>query len=70
MQNNKSSGKVGLTKEFYKTFCNELKEIFVESVSESKEKGHLRASQRQAIIKEIQKKTEIKVSRKTGDTFL
>ena len=39
-------------------------------MSESKEKGHLRASQRQAIIKEIEKKTEIKDSRKSGDTFL
>ena len=31
-------GTDGLTKEFYETFCNELKEIFVDSVSEAKEK--------------------------------
>ena len=39
MQNDKSPGNDGLTKEFYVTFWNELKEIFVDSVSEAKEKG-------------------------------
>ena len=62
MQNNKSSGNDGLTKEFYETFWNELKEIFVDFVLEAKEKGHLSISQRQAIIKLIEKKTEIKDS--------
>ena len=38
MENGKSPGSNGLTKEFYETFWNELKEIFIESVSESKEK--------------------------------
>ena len=58
MQNDKSPGNDGLTKEFYETFWNELKEIFVHSVLEAKEKGHLSISQRQAIIKLIEKKTE------------
>ena len=35
---------------------NELKEIFVDSVLEAKEKEHLSISQRQAIIKLIEKK--------------
>ena len=39
MQNGKSPGNDGLTKEFYVTFWKELKEIFVDSVSEAKEKG-------------------------------
>ena len=39
MQNDKSPGNDGLTKEFYVTFWKELKEIFVDSVSEAKEKG-------------------------------
>ena len=39
MQNDKSPGNDGLTKEFYVTFWKELKEIFVDSVPEAKEKG-------------------------------
>ena len=38
MENGKSPSNDGLTKEFYETFWNELKEIFIESLSESKEK--------------------------------
>ena len=41
MQSDKSPGKDGLTKEFYETFWTELEEIFVDSVSEAKEKGIL-----------------------------
>ena len=39
IQNDKSPGNDGLTKEFYVTFWKELKEIFVDSVLEAKEKG-------------------------------
>ena len=60
MQNDKSPGNDGLTKEFYETFWNKLKEIFVDSVSETKEKGHLSTSQRQAIIRLIAKKIKIR----------
>ena len=56
MQNDKSPGNDGSTKEFYVTFWNELKEIFIDSVSETKEKGHLSTSQRQAIIRLTEKK--------------
>ena len=56
MQSDKSPGNDGLTKEFYETFWKELKEIFVDSVSEAIEKGNLSTSQRQAIIKLIEKK--------------
>ena len=49
-------------KNFYETFWNELNEIFVDSVLETKEKEHLITSERQAIIKLIEKKKEIKDS--------
>ena len=51
MPNNKSLGNNSLKKEIYKTFWDELKEIFVDSLTEAKEK----TSQRQAIIKLIGK---------------
>ena len=38
MQSDKSPDNNGLTKEFYEKFWNELKEIFLDSVSEAKEK--------------------------------
>ena len=55
MQNDKSPGDNGLTKEFYETFWNELNEIFIDSVLEAKEKGHLSISKKQAIITLIEK---------------
>ena len=70
IQNEKSTGNDGLTKESYEIFWNELKEIFVDFVSETKENGHLSTSQRQAIIKVTEKKIEIRESCKTGDAFL
>ena len=56
MQSDKSSGNDRLTKKIYEIFWTELKQIFVDSVSEAKEKGILSTSQRQAIIKLIEKK--------------
>ena len=56
MQNDKSLGNNSLTKEFFEIFQDELKEIFVYSVREAKKIGHLTTSQRQAIIKLIEKK--------------
>ena len=55
MQSDTSQGNDGLAKELYETFWNKLTKIFVDSVSEPKEKGHLSTSQRQAIIKLIEK---------------
>ena len=69
MQNDKSPGNDGLTRDFYEKFWIELKEILVDSVSETKEKEHLITFQRQAIIKLIEKKTETRGSYKTGDQF-
>ena len=56
MQNDKSPGNDGLTKEICETFWDQLKEIFVNSAIEAQEIGHLSTSQRQAIIKLIKKK--------------
>ena len=40
IQSDKSPGNDGLRKEYYETFENGLKKIFVDSVPETKEKGH------------------------------
>ena len=48
MQSDKSLGNDGLKKEFQEMFWTELKEIFVDSVSEAKEKALLSTFQRQA----------------------
>ena len=69
MQNDKSPGNERLTKEFYETLQNELSEIFIDSAPETKEKGHLSASQIQAINRLIEKKIKIRDSYKTGDPF-
>ena len=54
MQNDKSPGNDGSTKEFQEAFWDDLKEIFVNSVREAKKIGLLNTSQ--AIIKLIEKK--------------
>ena len=56
MQNDKSPSNNGLTKEFYETFWNEMKKVFIDSVSETKEKEHLSTSQRPAITRLIEQK--------------
>ena len=56
MQNNKTPGNDGLTKEFYETFWNEIKYFFLKSVKQAKEEGQLSISQLQAVIKLIEKK--------------
>ena len=55
MENNKSPGNDGLSKEFYCTFWNEFKNIFINSLRESKCLKALSTSQRQAIIRLIEK---------------
>ena len=69
MQNNKIPGNDGLTKEFYETFWNEIKIVFLKSLKHAKEKGQLSISQRQAVIKLIEKKIEIKGILKIGDQY-
>ena len=69
MQSDKSPGNGGLIKEFYEASWNELKEIFINCVSEANEKGHLSTSQRQATIRSNEKKIKIRYSYKTGGLF-
>ena len=56
MSNDKSPGNDGLTKEFYETFGNEIKNPLISSIQRSFEVDQLTISQRQAIIKLIKKK--------------
>ena len=56
MQTNKSPGNDGLTKEFYESFWDKMKELLTASATEAKHRGELSISQRQAIIKLIEKK--------------
>ena len=54
-KNNKSPGNDGLTKEFYCCFWNDIEDIFMKSLCESKKLKQLCVSQRQAIIKLLEK---------------
>ena len=56
MQNNKSLGNDGLTKEFYENFWNHIKETYFNSIRGTKLQNLLTISQRLAIIKLIVKK--------------
>ena len=56
MQDFKSPGNDGLTKEFYKCFWNVIKDPLMNSIKEARKKKRLSITQRQAVIRLIEKK--------------
>ena len=56
IKENKAPGQDGLTIEFYKTFWNVLKDIYIKTINESLLKGELPRSMRQSVISLIYKK--------------
>ena len=60
MTNNKSPGNDGLTKEFYETFWEDMKKPLCASITKAFHRGELSHSEKQAVIKLIEKKIEIK----------
>ena len=56
MKNNKTPGDDSLTKEFYETFLDKLKTPLMESVNQAFHAKILSISQRQIVIKLIEKK--------------
>ena len=56
MQDCKSPGNDGLTKEFYKYFWNVIKDPLMNSIKEARKKKKLSIFQQQALIKLIEKK--------------
>ena len=56
MQNNKSLGNDGISKEFYETFWNDLKNAFLPAIQKAYHTKKLSYSQYQAVIKLIEKK--------------
>ena len=60
MPYNKSPGNDGLTKEFQEIFWEEIKIPLCDSITRSYQNGELSISQKQAVIKLIEKKDENK----------
>ena len=56
MPNNKSPGNDGITKEVYEAFWDDLKTPLLLGVNKAFEVGELSTSQKQAVIKLIEKK--------------
>ena len=56
MENDKSPGNDGLSKEFYEYFWNEIKNPFLASIHRAFLNRELRSSQKQVLIKILEKK--------------
>ena len=70
MENDKSPGNDGLSKEFYEYFWNEIKNPFLSSIHRAFLNRELRSSQKQVLIKILEKKAiKIKDSLKTGGRY-
>ena len=66
IENNKSPGNDGLTKEIHEKFWNEIKHPFMNSIIEEREKKKLSTCQRQAVIKLVEEKERDKWYIKIG----
>ncbi len=60
MQNNKTPGNDGLSKELYIQFWDKLSTFLFQSLMQGKRKGELSASQKQAVFKLLEKRVETK----------
>ena len=60
MNGGKSPGNDGLTVEFYKKFWEDIKNVYFESIAYSISVGFISASQKQAIIKLLEKRDKDK----------
>ena len=70
MENDKSPGNDGLSKEFYEYFWNEIKNPCLASIHRAFLNRELRSSQKQVLIKILEKKAiKIKDSLKTGGRY-
>ena len=69
MENNKSPGNDGPSKEFYKCFWDEIKNPFLTSVPRAFLNWELSSFQKQAVIKMSGKKIKTKDSLKTGGRY-
>ena len=69
MENNKSPGNDGLTKEFYITFWNEVKAPLLLALEKGYLVKQLSTLPKQAVIKLIKIKDATQVVFKTGDLF-
>ena len=58
MENNKSLGNDGLSKEFYECFWNEVKKPFLVSIYKAFLNQELSTYQKQAVIKMLEKKRQ------------
>ena len=67
--NNKTPGNDGLSKEFYGTFWEDITDVFINSLKQAKIEGSLSISQRQAVIKLLEKKDRDKRYIKNGGLF-
>ena len=68
MENNKSPGNDGLSKEFYECFWNEIENPFLAFIHRAFLKQELSSSQKQAVIKMLEKKIKDSLKLKANIT--
>ena len=56
--NHETPGNDGLSEEFYETFWEDVKEVFINSLKQVKIEGSVSISQRQAVLKFLEKKRQ------------